>query len=138
MLEYSKCIFEDYLDKHPKYLFPETVKHALGDLDDLKPSVSEIQIHHHGNESTMVMEGSNPWFCYQASFREQTLPISASCISGSSVQFNGVDVPRNSEKLSSRKENVNLIYHFKSKPILQEVEVHQRVRHHYCVYIKQP
>ena len=93
MFEYSQNIFKNHLDKHPKYSFTETIKHALGDLDDLKPSVCEVQIHHHGSESSMVMEGSNLWFCYQVSFRGKRLPISASCISGSSLQFNGVDVP---------------------------------------------
>ena len=127
MLEYSKYIFEELLDKHPKYLFPETIKYALGDVDDLKPSVCEVQIHHHGNESAIVIEGSNLWFCHQVSFRGQKLPISASGISGSSLQFNGVDVPKKSE-MTTKKENVNLVNHFKSKPILQEVEVYERVR----------
>ena len=133
MLEYSKSIFESYLDKSPKYSFPEVIRHALGDVDDSKPSVCEVQIHHHGNESAVVMEGSNLWFCYQLSFRGLKLSVPASDISGSSIQFNGVQIPIESTAiLSSGKEVVNLFSHFKSKVIRQEAEVHERVR--YCAY----
>ena len=131
MLEYSKQVFVEHLDKHPKYFFPETIKHALGDLNDLKPSACEVHIHHHGNENAMVVEGSNLWFCYQVFFRGQKLPILASDISGSSLQFNRVDVPMKSKVLSG-KENVTLVSHFKSKPIPQDVEVHERVRLTVC------
>ena len=133
MPEYSKSIFENYLDKSPKYSFPEVTRHALGDVDDSKPSIHEVQIHHHGNESAVVMEGSNLWFCYQLSFRGLKLPVPASDISGSSIQFNGVKIPTDSTAvLSSGKEIVNLFSHFKSKPVRQEVEVHERVRYCAC------
>ena len=129
MPEYSSSIFENYLDESPKYAFPEVLKHALGDVDDSKPCICEVQIHHHGNESAVVMEGSNLWFCYQLSFRGLKLSVPASDISGSSIQFNGVIVPTESTAaLSSEKEIVNLFSHFKSKVIRQEVEVHERVR----------
>ena len=130
MLEYSNSIFENYLDKSPKYSFPNHgLRHALGDVEDSKPSIYEVQIHHHGNESAVVMEGSNLWFCYQLSFRRLKLSVPASDISGSSIQFNGVNVPTESTAvLSSGKEIVNLLSHFKSKAIRQEVEVHERVR----------
>jgi hypothetical protein len=129
MLVYSSCVFENYLDKSPKYSFPDVLQHALGDVDDSKPSIYEVQIHHHGKESAVVMEGSNLWFCYQLSFRGLKLPVPASDISGSSIQFNGVKVPTESTAaISSGKEIVNLLSHFKSKVIHQEVEVHERVR----------
>lgn len=131
MLKYSNRIFESYLDKFPKYSFPDALRHALGDVDDSKPSVCEVQIHHHGNESAVVMEGSNLWFCYQLSFRGLKLSVPASDISASSIQFSGVKVPTESTAaLSSGNENVNLFSHFKSKVIRQEVEVHERVRYY--------
>ena len=134
MLEYSSSIFENYLDKSPKYSFPDVLRHALGDVDDSKPSICEVQIHHHGNESAVVMEGSNLWFCYQLSFRGLKLSVPASDISGSSIQFNGVKVPTESmAALSSGKEVVNLFSHFKSKAVRQEVEVHERVRYYACM-----
>ena len=130
MLEYSSSLFENYLDKSPKYSFPEVLQRALSDVDDSKPSISEIQIHHHGSESAMVMEGSNLWFCYQLSFRGLKLSVPVSDISGSSIQFNGVEVPVESmAALSSGKEVVNIFSYFKSKAIRQEVEVHERVRY---------
>ena len=127
MHEYSKTIFESYLDKTPKYTFPEVKQQALGDVDDSKPAIYEVQIHHHGNESAVVMEGSNLWFCYQLSFRGLKLSVPASDISGSSIQFNGVKVPTESMDIPSGKEIVNLFSHFKSKVIRQKVEVHERV-----------
>ena len=130
MQEYSSSIFENYLDKSPKYSFPDVLRHALGDVDDSKPSICEVQIHHHGNESAVVMEGSNLWFCYQLSFRGLKLSVPASDISGSSIQFNGVKVPtKSTAALSSGKEIVNVFSHFKSKVVRQEVEVHERVRY---------
>ena len=129
MFEYCKSVFEHHLDKLPKYSFPETTQHALDDLPDLKPAVHEIQIHHHGNESAIVIEGSNLWFCYGVSFRTQKLAIPASDVSGSSIQFNGV-VPSVSEVMTYKKEYVSLDNHFKSpsKPIRQKVDVFERVR----------
>ena len=134
MLEYSSSIFENYLDKSPKYSFPEVFQHTLCDVDDSKPSICDVLIHHHGNESAVVMEGSNLWFCYQLSFRGLKLSVPASDISGSSIQFNGVKVPTESTAvLSSGKEIVNLFSHFKSKVVRQEVEVHERVRYYACM-----
>jgi hypothetical protein len=136
MLQYSSSIFENYLDKSPKYSFPDVQRHALGDVDDSKSCICEVQIHHHGNESAVVMEGSNLWFCYQLSFRGLKLSVPASDISGSSIQFNGVKVPTESTAaLSSGKESVNLFSHFKSKVFRQEVEVHERVRYCTCAII---
>ena len=134
MQEYSSSIFENYLDKSPKYSFPDVLRHALGDVDESKPSICEVQIHHHGNESAVVMEGSNLWFCYQLSFRGLKLSVPASNISGSSIQFSGIEVSTESTAaLSSGKEIVKLFSHFKSKFIHQEVEVHERVR--YCAWM---
>ena len=128
MFEYCKSIFERHLDKHPKYSFPETTHHALDDVQDLKPDLCAIQIHHHGNETAIVIEGSNLWFCYAVSFRKLKLPIPASDVSGSSIQFNGV-IPSDSELgMSYRKEYVSLDNQFKSKPIRQEVEVFEKVK----------
>ena len=133
MPRYSKSLFERYLDKPPKYSFPEFLPHTLGDVDDSKPSIYEVQIHHHGTESAVVMEGTNLWFCYQLSFRGLKLSVPASDISGSSIQFNGIKVPTESAStLSLRKETVNLFSHFKSKFVRQEVEVHERVSKMMC------
>ena len=126
MLEYSKDIFECYLDKQPKYPFPVSKQHALGDLNNLRPSIEGIQIHHHGNQCAVVVEGSNLWFCYQISFRGQKLPIPASEISGSAIQL--INMSGQRESLSSGRERVTLFNYFKSKSNYQDVEVHEKVR----------
>ena len=128
MFEICKSVFEHHLDKHPKYSFPETSHHALDGVQDLKPSLCEIQIHHHGNETAIVIEGSNLWFCYGVSFRKLKLPIPASDVSGSSIQFNGVVIPSDSEGMRCQKECVSLDNQFKSKPIRQDVEVFEKVK----------
>ena len=124
MFEYSKRVFEGHLDKHPKYSLPETMKHALGDVDDLRPSLCEIKIHHHGSESAIVVEGSNLWFCYQVSFRGHKILILASKVSGSSIYFNVATVHCNR---SVAKEDISVDNYFKSKPIRQKVDVVEKV-----------
>ena len=132
MLEYSKSIFEVHLDRNPKYLFPVTVPCALDDIDGLKPSVREVQIHHHSSESAVVVEGSNLWFCYQVSFRGQKMSIPASDLSGSSIHFT---VPSNPHSVSMYgKEIISLDNHFKAKPIRQEVEVFEKVRLSHSIF----
>ena len=127
MIEYSKGIFECHLDKHPKYLFPETACRALDDVADLKPSVNGILIHHHGSESAIVIEGINLWFCYQVSFRGEKMCVPASDVSGSSIQFNVGTCPSNSELRASDKELVSLESCFKAKHTKFEVEVFEKV-----------
>ena len=76
----------------------------------------------------MVVEGRNLWFCYQISFRGQKLPIPASEISGSAIQLINMSTSGKTEMLSSDREYVTLSNYFKSKPIRQAVEVHEKVR----------
>ena len=127
MLLYSKSVFQCHLDKFPKYSFPQSTQHALDDVPGLLPDISGIQIHHHGSESAIAIEGSNLWFCYGVSFRGQKLPIPASDVSGSSVQFNEVVVATNTEFMTHGEELVSLENHFKSKPLKQKVEVLEKV-----------
>ena len=112
MLVYGKRIFECHLDKSPAYSFPQSAQHALSDVPGLAPEISAIQIHHHGSESAIAIEGSHLWFCYGVSFRGEKLSIPASDVSGSSVQFNGVVLPTDSELLAYRRENISLDNHF--------------------------
>ena len=127
MVLYSKSVFQHHLDKLPKYSFPQSIQHALGDVPDLLPDISGIQIHHHGSESAIVIEGSNLWFCYGVSFRGQKLPIPASDVSGSSIQFNEVIVATNTEFMTHREELISLENHFKSKALKQKVDVLEKV-----------
>ena len=128
MSVYCKNIFDAHLDKPPKYTFPESPKHAIGDVDDLKPCVNEILIHHHGNQSAIVLEGKNLWFCHQISFREHKMKVAASDISDTSIQFNVAYIKSGSEPaLKCYKEFVTLYNHFSSKPIKIETNVSEKV-----------
>ena len=129
MVLYSKSVFQCHLDRFPKYSFPQSTQYALGDVPGLLPDISGIQIHHHDRESAIVIEGSNLWFCYGVSFRGQKLPIPASDISGSSIQFNEVNIATNhvTEFVTHGEELVSLENHFKSKPLRQKVEVLEKV-----------
>ena len=134
--KYTESIFDAYLDKPPKYVFPESPKCALGDVDGLKPSVSEVHIHHHGKQSAIVLEGNNLWFCYQISFRSHIMTVTAADVSNTAIQFNSTH-ESNSQK---DKEVVALISYFSSKPIKMKPQVNEKVplnnvytrRHHVC------
>ena len=122
---YSKNIFDAHLDKPPKYTFPETPKHAIGDVNDLRPCVSEILIHYHGNESAIVLEGENLWFCYQISFRGHKVPVAAADVSDTSIQFKNALYESPSRKCN--KETITLHNFFSSKPTKIEARVSEKV-----------
>ena len=131
MSVYSKNIFDAHLDKPPKYTFPESPKHAIDDVNDLRPCVSEILIHHHGNQSAIVLEGKNLWFCYQISFREHKIKVAASDVSDTSIQFN---IAYESPSQKCNKETVALHNFFSSKPAKIEAGVSEKVQCHVFSY----
>ena len=88
MSMYSKKLFIGFLDRDPKYRIPSAPKYAPGEIDHLKPSIDSVELHHLGSETTIVLEGSNLWFCYQVSIGAQSIETPARDISGSSIQFN--------------------------------------------------
>lgn len=112
--EFSGSLFVGYLEKSPSYSFPPQPKHAPSDVSGLKPLVDEVHVHHHGDQTAIVLEGSNLWFCHKVSFRRHTVPISSQEISGSAIQFN---VPRDNHKAKEATERVTLYTYFSSKPI---------------------
>lgn len=132
MCEFSKDIFDAYLDQAPKYSklnsFPKRAdsESVLSDVEDVTPELDEVQIHHHGNQSAIVIEGRNLWFCYQVSFRGLKVPIPASDISGSSIRYN-IKSLKASDQDHKMCETVTLGYYFKSRPIRKSVDVHEKV-----------
>ena len=125
MSKFSDDIFVGYLDKHPEYSIPKSMESViLGDVEDLKPEIHDIiQIHHHSNQSAIVIEGHNLWFCYQVSFRGHKVLIPASDISGSSISFNVANLKSSNQE----EERVALGNYFKSKSIQRTVKVHEKV-----------
>ena len=122
--EYTRHIFDAHLDKIPKYVLPETPQLGLGDVSGLKPTVSEVLIHHHGNQIAVALEGNNLWFCYQISFRGHKVPVYASTASNTSIQFN---IPYESSPWKDNSKIVTLYSYFSSKPIKNETTVSEKV-----------
>ena len=129
MEEYSRTIFDSYLDKEPKFLFPPTPKHAPSELQNLIPSVKKVHVHHHGGQTAIVVEGSNLWFCRELSLLGHRQKVPAHDVSGSSIQFN-VDSFDKGQKHDHAhfKEVVTVYSQFSSKPNKQEADVHKKVR----------
>ena len=125
MSKFSDDIFVGYLDKDPKYSIPKCMESVLGDVEDIKPEIHGVQIHHHGNQSAIVIEGGNLWFCYQVSFRGHKVLIPASDITGSSIRFNLARLKESNQELE--EESVALHNYFKSRPFRQVVKVHEKV-----------
>ena len=117
-----------YLDKSPLYSFPEPVEsHHLVEISTVKPSVISAELHHHGSEVAVALEGKNLWFCYRVSVGGHSVDIPAGDnISGSSIQFN---VAKEKNKIDIKEEMVKVALHtyFSSKPAKQDVTMHQKV-----------
>ena len=93
----------------------------------LKPSVTSVELHSHGNELAIVVEGSNLWFCYQVSVGGHTVQTPAHELSGTSIQFN-IPMEENKVKVEEGKVMVVLYSHFSKKPFNKEVPTIQKVR----------
>ena len=95
----------------------------------LKPSVTSVELHSHGNELAVVVEGSNLWFCYEISIGGHTVQTPAHDLSGTSIQFN---IQREESKVKmiegkERKVMAMLYSHFSKKPLSKVVPVLQKV-----------
>ena len=92
MAAYAKKVFRAFLEKsttrEPAYKIPLSPKY-VPELSDLKPSLTSVQLHRHGNELAVVVEGSNLWFSHQIALQGMPrVPIPGSKSSGSEIQFN--------------------------------------------------
>ena len=119
MAVYSKKLFISFLDKDPKYCIPSAPKYAPGEINDLKPSIDSVELHHLGSETNIVLEGSNLWFCYRVSISAQSVKTTARDISGSSIQFN---VQKENHRSVTEDGNVKVMLHsYFAKPVKQEM-----------------
>ena len=126
MAEYCQKIFRSFLEKAPEYTPPSSVKQSLTELTILKPSVTSVELHSHGNELAVVVEGSNLWFCYQISIGGHTVQTPAHDLSGTSIQFN---IPKEDSNVEVDKGKVMAVLysHFSKKPLSKEVPALQKV-----------
>ena len=89
MTFYAQKLFHAFLKTPPEYAPPPSPKGALPELDDLKPTLSSVELHRHGNELAVAVEGSNLWFSYQISLHDtQKISIPGEESNGTSIQYN--------------------------------------------------
>ena len=132
MVEYCQKIFRSFLEKSPEYI-PPLAKQLPTELTMLRPSVTSVELHSHGNELAIVVEGSNLWFCYQISIGGHTVQTPAHDLSGSSIQFN-IQREESKVKVEDGKVMAVLYSHFSKKPLSEEVPALQKVSgsYRYC------
>ena len=128
MATYCQNISWAYLEKSPAYTIPSIPKQPLEELNIVKPYVDVVEIHHHGTEMAVALEGSNLWFCYRVTVGGRSTNAPAPDISCNSIQFNiskdgnGLTVDNEGKEVKVSLEN-----YFSSKPIKQDVPVYTKV-----------
>ena len=128
MAVYSQKVSWSYLEKPPSYATPPPPKLSLGKLDILEPSVSTVELHHHGDELAVTVEGNNLWFCYKTSVGGHPQDIPAHKVyTGNSIQFNIPTKDSSGITMENEKVKVTLHSHFHGKLKTDEVSVHQKV-----------
>ena len=125
MAIYCRNVSWAYLEKPPTYTIPKPTV-SLEEIKFVKPSINAVEIHHHGNELAVAVEGSDLWFCYRLTVGGQSVDVPAPDISGNSIQFN---IPKDGNKIvvDNEKVKVALQNHFSAKSIKQEVTIHVKV-----------
>ena len=120
MLEYTQVkLFFGYLDKTPKYSLPSAPAHPPGMMVELKPSVRAVDIYRHGNETAVVLEGENLWFCHQVTVGGHHEPLPAQKATAVSIQFN-VPHKDGAIKVEAGKVSVSLLSQF-SRPVKETI-----------------
>ena len=119
--EYSKAIFDSHLDKEPRYSIPSAPKHAPQEVKNLLPSIREVHVHHHGDQTAIAIEGTNLWFCHEVSLLGQKQNIPPSITSGSSIHINIAKKLKLGDDASGRQSISSVIFTpFSSKSIKQD------------------
>ena len=136
MTNYAQKVFHGFLKKPPEYAPPPSPKGVLPELDDLKPALSSVELHRHGNELAVVVEGSNLWFSYQISLHDtQKIRIPGDESNGTSIQYNLHGDQEGKVEVDNEKVKVSLQTHFSSKTVRRHVAVHKKVIIMYDCYM---
>ena len=126
-------LFRGFLEKKPNYTFPSGQKLASPIVPNLKPTIEAVKIRHHGDRTSVAVEGENFWFCYNMAVGHDSRRLPSQDITGSSIQFDGPQ-HKTSTVTEDRKVHVSLQSHF-FKNVNQEVEVDEKVRARIYIYI---
>jgi len=126
MAKYCQKIFQSFLEKLPEYTPPSHPKQSPVELTMLKPSITSVELHSHGNELAIVAEGNNLWFCYQISIGGHIIQTPAHELSGTSIQFN-IQREKSKIKVVEEKVGVSVYSHFSKKPLSNSVPVLRKV-----------
>ena len=128
MSTYIQKIFKAFLEKQPKYELPTSPSGALCELDDLKPILSSVELHRHGNELAVVVEGSNLWFSYQITLHDtQKIAIHGHEANGTAIKYHLKGDHESKVVVANEKVKVYMFTHFSSKMVKQNVSVHKKV-----------
>ena len=122
----QKKLFRAFLEKEPNYTFPSAQKLAPPVVPNLKPTIEAVQIRHHGDRTSVGVEGENFWFCYNVTVGHHSRHLPSQDITGSSIQFDGPQ-HKISTATEGGKASVCLQSHF-FKTVHQEVQVDEKVR----------
>ena len=82
-----------------------------------------VNISHHGNETAVVLEGEDLWFCYETTVGEHHQLLPARETTASSIQFN---IPRKAITVEHGKVKVLLKSLF-NKPYNEYITAHIEV-----------
>ena len=129
-------MFHCFLKRPPEYNLPTSPKGPSSDVDGLKPTLSSVVLHRHGDELAVTVEGSNLWFSYQISLHDtEKISIPGDKSIGTSIQYtlNGDQ----EDKIAVEREVVKVSLHnrFSSKPSKEHVPVHKKVIKAYIIVI---
>ena len=126
---YCDKVFCGFLDKHPAYQIPTPDGKAVAPMQKMRPLVSSIAIHEHGNELALVLEGANFWFCNRLSICRESIDTPASEISGNSIKLNFDKKSKPSLGLLSNEQEilVKVFNHFMKSPSSEKLKVIKKV-----------
>lgn len=130
MGEYQQKVFRAHLEKEGnKYAAPMISCIDIAEVADLKPQVESFNIHTYPGEHTVVLDGSNLWFCHEVHLGEKDniihIKSSAETNAGRSIQFN-YKATQMTDRLivNNDKVKVTLHSHF-ANPIRKQLTVQQ-------------
>ena len=132
MAAYAKKVFRAFLEKsttsEPAYKIPLSPKCVPPELPDLTPSLMSVQLHRHGNELAVVVEGSNLWFSYQIALQGMPrVPIPGRKSSGCEIQFNVKGNDSIALEDGKVKEVRVTLHSYFSKPMKVDVPLQHKV-----------